>query len=48
MALAYAALEEPQGTLYIASLRDQTLAQGPKLSLRGKTKFGPMKVGAKH
>jgi hypothetical protein len=48
MALASAALEEPQGTLYRAGLRDQTPAQGPKFSLRGKTKFGPMEVGAKH
>lgn len=37
MALASAALEEPQGTPYRASLRDQTPAQGPKFSLGGKT-----------
>lgn len=37
MALAPAALEEPQGTPYRVSPRDQTPAQGPKSSLGGKT-----------
>jgi hypothetical protein len=37
MALAFAALEKPQGTPYGASPRDQTPAQGPKFSLEGKT-----------
>nr|YP_006234333.1 hypothetical protein HusqMp92 [Phlegmariurus squarrosus]AEV55832.1 hypothetical protein HusqMp92 [Phlegmariurus squarrosus] len=47
MALSPAALEEPQGTPYRASLRDQTPAQGPKFS-RVKPQFGPRKVGANH
>jgi hypothetical protein len=37
MALASAALEEPQGTPYRVSPRNQTPAQGPKFSLGGKT-----------
>ncbi len=48
MALAFTTLEKPQGTPYRASLRDQTSTQGPKFSLRGKKKFGPMEVGANY
>eukprot|EP01018_Ginkgo_biloba_P013359 Gb_20178 [translate_table: standard] len=38
MALPFAALEEPWGTPYRASLRDETPAQGPKFSLGGHAK----------
>jgi hypothetical protein len=48
MALASMTLEKPQGTPYRASLRDYTYAQGPKFSLRGKNKFGPIEVGANY
>jgi hypothetical protein len=37
-----------EGTPYKASLRNWTFAQGPKFSLRGKKKFGPIEVRANY